>query len=111
MSLRTRIRTMHRTNSRLYDGTRLGGGIDYRATRPMPDGNLCERGEVAGTVRHSIRATGLEWTPRWRLLRGRDRSLDGRERAGAIGFQSRHSFQKSARVRMAWRLKDIRFAA
>src|SRR4029077_11337218 len=111
MSLRTRIRTWHRTRSRLYDGMCLMRGIDYRAARPMPHGDLHQRRKGFGTVHYTVRTARFKRAS-WRCgMRGGNCSLDGGKWACAVRLQRGYGPQKATRVRVAGSLEDIQLAA
>src|SRR4029077_20373348 len=111
MSLRTRMRTQHRTKGRLYDGMRAGGWIDYRAARPVTGGHLGERREILLAIAYTIGAARLESTAgQWHVC-GRNAALDGVKRTPAVGLQRGHGLQKPAGVGVSGHAKDVGLAA
>src|SRR4029077_19090113 len=91
MSLRTRMRTQHRTKGRLYDGMRAGRWIDYRAARPVTGRHLGERRKLSLAVEHAVDASGLKGAAGQLRMAGRHAALDGGERTPAIGLERRDS--------------------
>lgn len=61
----------------------------------------------SSTLGQAVFAARFEGAPRGHYVEWRDRAFDGAERGCAVGFEIWHGFEKSSRIRVRSRLKDI----